>query len=193
MIERIRITVLTITCICIFTYQSQAGVITVENNRVTKATLSDGTTNINVQFVADSYDNVTSGQNPIEIMPWFSDQTKALALAQDLTSALNAYESDNSISLPDKQFYMFADSLVNSSQVNTTLVARSSYWEVIANDFTADRAETANIVGSTFIYAIQDTGGNSSVPEPSTAIAMGLLGILSFAGNRRRRRQESVA
>jgi len=34
---------------------------------------------------------------------------------------------------------------------------------------------------------------SSNVPEPSTAIAMGLLGIVGFAGNRRRRRQESVA
>ncbi len=34
---------------------------------------------------------------------------------------------------------------------------------------------------------------NSNVPEPSTAIAMGLLGIIGFAGNRRRRRQVSVA
>ncbi len=33
----------------------------------------------------------------------------------------------------------------------------------------------------------------SAVPEPSTVIAMGLLGIVGFAGNRRRRRQESVA
>jgi hypothetical protein len=32
-----------------------------------------------------------------------------------------------------------------------------------------------------------------SVPEPSTAIAMGLLGLVGFAGNRRRRRQVSVA
>ena len=32
-----------------------------------------------------------------------------------------------------------------------------------------------------------------AVPEPSTAIVMGLLGIVGLAGNRRRRRQESVA
>lgn len=32
-----------------------------------------------------------------------------------------------------------------------------------------------------------------AVPEPSTAIAMGLLGIVGFAGNHRRRRQLSVA
>jgi len=40
-------------------------------------------------------------------------------------------------------------------------------------------------------FAIQST--NSSVPEPSTAIAMGLLGVLGCAGNRRRRRQVSAA
>ena len=34
---------------------------------------------------------------------------------------------------------------------------------------------------------------DATVPEPSTAIAMGLLGIVGFAGNRRRRRQVSVA
>ena len=37
------------------------------------------------------------------------------------------------------------------------------------------------------------SGGTGSVPEPSTAIAMGLLGIVGFAGHRRRRRQVSVA
>ena len=36
-------------------------------------------------------------------------------------------------------------------------------------------------------------GYSNAVPEPSTAIAMGLLGIVGFAGNRRRRRQELVA
>lgn len=33
----------------------------------------------------------------------------------------------------------------------------------------------------------------TAVPEPSTAIAMGLLGVVGFAGNRRRRRQVSAA
>ena len=37
-------------------------------------------------------------------------------------------------------------------------------------------------------------GSAGAVPEPSTAtIALGLLGIVGLAGNRRRRRQESVA
>ena len=40
---------------------------------------------------------------------------------------------------------------------------------------------------------LEFVAGDPTVPEPSTAIAMGLLGIVGFAGNRRRRRQESVA
>ena len=38
---------------------------------------------------------------------------------------------------------------------------------------------------------IAPTSGD--VPEPSTAIAVGLLGVVGFAGNRRRRRQVSAA
>ncbi|OUT63364.1 MAG: hypothetical protein CBB71_00490 [Rhodopirellula sp. TMED11] len=34
---------------------------------------------------------------------------------------------------------------------------------------------------------------SSAVPEPSTAITIGLLGVLGFAGNRRRRGQVSAA
>jgi hypothetical protein len=51
-------------------------------------------------------------------------------------------------------------------------------------------AFTGNGVTDTVTLNFSSTG---TVPEPSTAIAMGLLGIVGFAGNRRRRRQESVA
>ncbi|QDT62450.1 PEP-CTERM motif protein [Stieleria bergensis] len=47
--------------------------------------------------------------------------------------------------------------------------------------------------GDTVRFQYSVASSSSAVPEPSTAIAMGLLGILGFAGNRRRRRQESVA
>ena len=40
---------------------------------------------------------------------------------------------------------------------------------------------------------VRFTATGTTVPEPSTAMAMGLLGIVGFAGNRRRRRQVSVA
>ena len=44
-----------------------------------------------------------------------------------------------------------------------------------------------------FATATDFSADPNAVPEPSTAIAMGLLGIVGFAGNRRRRRQVSVA
>ena len=194
MIERIRITVLTITCICIFTDQKQAwSGITVENNIVTKATLSDGITNINVQFVFDSFDNITSGQTIIEIMPWFSNQTKTLALADNLSSDMNDYETANSVSLSANTYYLFVlQEQSNGTQVRTNGVFHhtSSWVDVATFDVPRD---TSNYTSTPMYFAILDTGGNSSVPEPSTAIAMGLLGIVGFAGNRRRRRQESVA
>ncbi|MDB4353115.1 PEP-CTERM sorting domain-containing protein [bacterium] len=45
----------------------------------------------------------------------------------------------------------------------------------------------------TIVFNAGSSGGSGAVPEPSTAIVMGLLGIVGLAGNRRRRRQETVA
>lgn len=42
-------------------------------------------------------------------------------------------------------------------------------------------------------FRVASLSSSATVPEPSTAIAMGLLGIVGFAGNRRRRRQEAAA
>jgi hypothetical protein len=50
-----------------------------------------------------------------------------------------------------------------------------------------------SVGGDTVRFQYSVASSSSGVPEPSTAIAMGLLGIVGFAGNRRRRRQESVA
>lgn len=48
-----------------------------------------------------------------------------------------------------------------------------------------------DFVGETITFNVGSA--SAAVPEPSTTIAMGLLGIVGFAGNRRRRRQVSVA
>ena len=45
-----------------------------------------------------------------------------------------------------------------------------------------------SVSGEFMTYQIGPVSTNP-VPEPSTAIAMGVLGVLGFAGNRRRRRQ----
>jgi len=64
------------------------------------------------------------------------------------------------------------------SQTATGTEYVSSGFRVIYTDFTSNSSSG---------------GGSPTVPEPTTAIALGLLGIVGFAGNRRRRRQESVA
>ncbi len=78
------------------------------------------------------------------------------------------------------------DSISGSATLSGTFATRGITAGTSWTTFTLDGEEnTLNYVAT--------SAGASSVPEPSTAIAMGLLGILGFAGNRRRRRQESVA
>ena len=69
---------------------------------------------------------------------------------------------------------------------------------ILANTNISNFADPGSYVTTIINEGVVDTFtinvlGGASVPEPSTAIAMGLLGIVGFAGNRRRRRQVSVA
>jgi hypothetical protein len=69
---------------------------------------------------------------------------------------------------------------------------------ILANTNISNFADPGSYVTTIINEGVVDTFtinvlGGASVPEPSTAIAMGLLGIVGFAGNRRRRRQELVA
>ena len=188
-IERIRITVLTITCMCVFSDQNHAGVI-VENNIVTKATLNNGTTDFNVQFVNASY-NTLNATNSQAIMPWFTDAILAQKLAEDLRDTINIYEL-GAPQLDTFTLYLFTYGRNSGNQrPESWLVSDADPWSTTT--LSTDPDEELFSTSFPYYYAILDTGGNSSVPEPSTAIAMGLLGIVGFAGNRRRRRQESVA
>lgn len=53
--------------------------------------------------------------------------------------------------------------------------------------------DTLGATGEQKWLTVGSGGGSGAVPEPSTAVVMGLLAIVGFAGNRRRRRQGSVA
>ena len=84
---------------------------------------------------------------------------------------------------------------------NTPNTRTNMQWTQHTGTFVADAA-TATLTfqgvaangGHGFaVDAVSVSAVTATVPEPSTAIAMGLLGIVGFAGNRRRRRQESVA
>ena len=195
MIERIRIIVLTITCMCVDTALSHAGVITVDNDIVTNAILNNGTTDINVRFVNASFNTITAGaiSPSVDVMPWWEDGAQAGTLANDLTAKINTYETGAGPLADNIRYIIAINRQVNEAWSNIDTISTYENGGQWANGPTVINPDaTAPFTGFLYYYAILDTGG-SSVPEPSTAIAMGLLGIVGFAGNRRRRRQESVA
>ncbi|MGC6445961.1 MAG: PEP-CTERM sorting domain-containing protein [Rubripirellula sp.] len=91
-----------------------------------------------------------------------------------------------------------------SDSINTSITQGQQAF-VGTSTITLDATEYANLLNapnSGKIYAFADSpsyatvgtyigdwakASSGTVPEPSTAIAMGLLGVLGFAGNRRRR------
>ena len=95
---------------------------------------------------------------------------------------------------------------VNAATTDTSITQGQQAF-VGTTTITLDATEYANLLdapNSGKIYAFADyydyatvgtyigdwaKASSGTVPEPSTAIAMGLLGVLGFAGNRRRRRQ----
>jgi len=105
------------------------------------------------------------------------------------------YSGSNDPSYRDDTFSFGIDTIYS----NTFLVPYTQQVQVFETSFTVTQTTSAKI------YFDQDAAADNygifidavrlefTVPEPSTAIAMGLLGIVGFAGNRRRRRQESVA
>ena len=172
----------------IFTANINAGVITVVGGVVTEATLSDGTQNITVKFVSSPYNNLSlTDVADLQASSWWTNSTSnrddarnlAIDLAATMDSSTESITTHNGSRL---QYYVFA-------------TFKSSYVQGIIIDYTGsttgwEQRNPTNIgLSEDIIYAIETT----TVPEPSTAIAMGLLGIVGFAGNRRRRRQGSVA
>ena len=100
--------------------------------------------------------------------------------------SLNLYESkhsdsvDTSITSGQQAFVGTTTITLNSESYNNLLNAPSS-GKIYAFADGDDFATNGTHVGD---WAKASSG---TVPEPSTAIAMGLLGVLGFAGNRRRR------
>lgn len=93
----------------------------------------------------------------------------------------------NGLIIPEN--YSSGDPWVSSARVVgpiTVKPASGSYATFTLN-------ETGDTVTMRYESSFTPGTTNAAVPEPSTAIAMGFLGILGFAGNRRRRRQKSVA
>jgi hypothetical protein len=157
----------------------------VDNGFVTKATMTLNGASINVKFVAGSFVNALAGAEPIDVIPWFGSEADADALAQQMVNASESNTLNNTVGLVTNVKYQFAYALQFGDV--------TSYWNnYVSNNFITQGPRTTQEIktggeAETYLWAFLDTSGSSSVPEPSTAIAMGLLGIVGFAGNRRRR------
>ena len=170
--------VVVIAMILTGTTTATAGVITTVNGVTSWTNDTDSTT---YYFYTGSYNNAA-------VQP--EGFTNALNLANEMVSDLNTQGTTDYVT------YMFlftktpgpsrpaSGSITAESVVNFTgdpnLYFRSNV--------TVDANNTAS-TGKTHLWA----STTAPVPEPSTAIAMGLLGVVGFAGNRRRRRQVSAA
>ena len=141
--------------------------------------------------------------------PWYLNsgaQTAALALANEFASDLNSPGGhvilEAFIQTQQSSDYLFA--FVYKEPINKAdghpfavyvYTSTTDVNAVLVNDEVSVNPTADNNQGTYFQYAYIDKIINSqqAVPEPSTAISMGLLGVVGFAGNRRRRRQVSAA
>ena len=155
----------------------QAGIVLDSNGVVTQATLVVSGVSYDVTMTKGTYEAVDS-QFTLDDEPWFGDE----AIATDFGNALKDLLNASTESLSTAPFYHFAfqvDPGTSSDTITSELVYEySSNW--IVGGSTVNSLNPGNYFASV---------NNPNVPEPSTAIAMGLLGVVGFAGNRRRRRQ----
>ena len=161
-----------LTFIVLGTSQSTAGIVLDSNGNVTSFTYNSstyyfyqGSFNDNASIIDDLYS--TEGGN----------------LNQFLKNDLLAAQSVSANS------YLFA-----AAPSTTTVSVRETYyngstWAHQNNNY--DKSLTT-VGGRNIYYASTTAPSGGTVPEPSTAIAMGLLGVVGFAGNRRRRRSATV-
>ena len=116
----------------------------------------------------------------------------SVAIPDVLTDDLNA--QDPSGLSYGGNIFLFSQGVAPSRPVNGYLDA---YTVTLYNVWTfnygyIDADQPTNSSG-TYYWASTTAPHTGTVPEPSTAIAMCFLGVVGFAGNRRRRRQVSAA
>ena len=157
-----------------------------------------GTSQSTAGIVLDSNGNVTSfTYNSSTYYFYKGSFNDNAAIIDDLYSTesgnLNQYLKNDLLAAPSAtpNAYVFA-AAPTASTVNVRVTSTDSggTWRFLNNTF--DRSLTT-VDGLDIYYASTTAPSGGDVPEPSTAIAMGLLGVVGFAGNRRRRRQVSAA
>ena len=163
-----------------------AGVVVDSNGIVTEFTETSYSQNT-YYFYEGSYDSTNST----------SATTKSLeAMAQfffytDLEASLRSYSGTVTLN-PTVSYVMTSAELANTVYVHEVLYdAVNQEWQSYSSrEYSKSATDNAPNGMQTFYFAslTAPTGGSTgSVPEPSTALAIGLLGVLGFAGNRRRR------
>jgi len=155
-----------------------------------------GTSHSTAGIVLDSNGNVTSfTYNSSTYYFYKGSFNDNAAIIDDLYSTesgnLNQYLKNDLLAAPSAtpNAYLFA-AAPSTSTVNVRVTYyNGSTWGHLNNTF--DRSLTT-VDGLDIYYASTTAPSGGDVPEPSTAIAMGLLGMIGFAG-RRRLRQVSAA
>ena len=169
---------------------TSAGVIVLDGNGI--VTTFTPNTGPNLYFYQGSYND-----NSSLVYDTAGNQS---TLANEFGNNIATYNT----STPNQTVtYVFADLSVAPSsdpdKINVTHIFYGSFgWSNTNNsNFYPQKTDTTADPGFTntskLIYWASTTAPASNVPEPSTAIAMGLLGVVGFAGNRRRRGQVSAA
>ena len=154
-----------------------AGVITTgAGDVVLNWTANDGT---KYNFTGGSYNTIT-GFAP-SLVTVFTD-AEAIALTTELAGQLNTDALSG-----DYLYHFVVDPQLGPDHVQTRYVDETSpgNWQP-STAAAIQKTDGSQFPSHTIFYASVET--NSAVPEPSTAIAMGLLGVVGFAGSRRRRR-----
>jgi len=156
----------------------QAGIVLDSNGVVTQATLVVSGVSYDVTMTKGTYEAVDS-QFTLNDEPWFGDQAIAAGFGNALKDLLNA----STESLSTAPFYQFAFQVDPDTSSDT--ITAAFIHEYNSNWILTESGTTYSNTSGDYYASVN----NPNVPEPSTAIAMGLLGVVGFAGNRRRRRQ----
>ncbi len=201
-------TVVTLIIALVAVHECDAGIVIGTNGILESAELDYNGATYNITFQLGSYNDIeTSGTN-LSDQPWHNvsgDAANIIAdnLAASLRDEMNIVGSAFPFSAYSYVYvFAYADKVGSPASYHAYYVSnptasfihgwesdvRSSEENLWFNKADAD----GDFLSYQLVFATS-SGVNSAVPEPSTAIAMGLLGIVGFAGNRRRRRQESVA
>ena len=152
--------------------------------------------NLTVYFYKGSAEAVDSDVN-LKDEFWWKDTVTPAYLAYELKYELSQEQSyiDTLTGQNQEVEYKFAFDQYESADFITSHYVYSYFgtWDSThyGDPFSDKITDTGYSEGGTewtFYWASTTPLNSSQVPEPSTAIAMSLLGVVGFAGNRRRRR-----